>query len=77
MIPPSYHWYVQELPYEIELESVDMEGRDLKKAIRIKNLYPQATPRLTMNRLASMYAKSPLTDIQLEDADGRSDDEIA
>merc|ERR1712176_1358355 len=48
--------------------SVDMQGHDLKKAIRIKNLYPRATPRLTMNRLVSMYAKSPLTGAELESA---------
>merc|ERR1712013_672111 len=51
-----------------KLRSVDMQGHDLKKAIRIKNLYPRATPMLTMNRLVSMYAKSPLTAAQLENA---------
>ena len=71
MIPLRYHWFVQELPFDKthhKLLSVDMEGHDLKKAIRIKNLYPRATPNLTTKRLVSMYAKSPLTAAQLEDA---------
>ena len=69
MIPSRCHWFVRKLPFdETKLQSVDMQGHDLKKAIRIKNLYPQATPRLSMNRLVSMYAKSPLTNAQLENA---------
>ena len=66
MIPSSHRWCVRTLPFnETELRSVDMEGHDLKKAIRLKNLYPRATPRLTMDRLVSMYRKSPLTAAQL------------
>merc|ERR1712232_98436 len=71
MISLKCHWLVRKLQGsfdEIELQSVDMQGHDLKKAIRIKNLYPEATPRLAMSRLVSMYAKSPLTAAQLEDA---------
>jgi len=71
VIPLRHHWFVRKLRFdgrfdETQLQSVDMQGNDLKKAIRIKNLYPRATPRLTMDRLVSMYAKSPLTADQLE-----------
>jgi len=76
MIPWSYHWFVRKLPFdETKLQSVDMQGHDLKKAIRIKNLYPQATPRLSMNRMVSMYARSLLTSAQLENA-ARNDDSL-
>jgi len=77
VLPSSYHWFVRKLPFDgTRLQSVDMQGRDLKKAIRIKNLYPRATPRLSMDRLVSMYAESPLTDVQLEDA-AQSDGSLA
>ena len=76
MIPLRHRWFVRKLPIdETKLQSVDMQGHDLKKAIRLKNLYPRATPRLTMNRLVSMYAKSPLTAAQLENA-AQSDDSV-
>jgi len=74
MLAPNlrYHWFVEGwMPFDEthhKLLSVDMEGHDLKKAIRIKNMYPRATPNLTTKRLVSMYAKSPLTFAQLEDA---------
>ena len=69
MIPSRYHWFVRKLPLDdTNLQSVDMEGHDLKQAIRLKNLYPLATPRLTMDGLVSMHAKSPLTAAQLENA---------
>jgi len=77
MISLKCHWFVRKLrDYidETELLSVDMQGHDLKKAIRIKNLYPEATPRLAMSRLVSMYAKSPLTAARLEDAAAQSDE---
>ena len=62
IIPSRHHWFVRKLPFdETKLQSIDMQGQDLKKAIRLKNLYPRATPRLTMDRLVSMYAKFPLT----------------
>jgi len=76
MVPLRHHWFVRKLPFdETQLQSVDMQGNDLKKAIRIKNLYPRATPRLTMDRLVSMYAKSPLTAAQWEDI-ARSDESV-
>ena len=68
-IPLRHRWFVRKLPFdETELQSVDMQGHDLKKAIRLMNLYPRATPRLTMIRLVSMYSKSPLTVAELENA---------
>merc|ERR1719215_1958831 len=80
MISLKCHWFVRKLLFdedsdEPELLSVDMQGHDLKKAIRIKNLYPEATPRLGMSRLVSMYAKSPLTAAQLENV-ARSDESV-
>merc|ERR1712021_303761 len=66
-IPSRHHWFVRELPFDDEtheLLSVDMQGHDLRKAIRIKNLFPQATPTLSMNRLVQMYAMSPSTAAQ-------------
>merc|ERR1712008_609855 len=77
-IPSRHHWFVRELPFDDEaheLLSVDMQGRDLKKAIRIKNLFPQATPNLSMNRLVQMYAMSPLTAAQLENV-AKSDESV-
>ena len=69
MIPLRHGWFVRKFPFdETKLQSVDMQGHDLKMAIRLKNLYPRATPRLTMDRLVSMYAKSPLTAAHLENA---------
>ena len=70
MIPLSHHWFIRELPFgkTHKLLSVDMQGHDLKKAIRIKNLCPAQATRSLTNRLVSMYAKSPLTSTQLEDA---------
>merc|ERR1712194_519913 len=69
MGPLGHRWFVRKLPFDdTKLHSVDMQGHDLKKAIRLKNLYPRATPRLTIDRLVSMYAKSPLTAAQLENA---------
>merc|ERR1712232_1144095 len=67
------------LPFDDQkhkLLSVDMQGHDLRKAIRIKNLFPQATPNLPMNRLVQMYAKSPLTAGQLEN-DATRDESVA
>ena len=76
IIPLRHHWFVRKLPFdETRLRSVDMQGHDLKKAIRLKNLYPRATPRLTMDRLVSMYAKSPLTAAQLENV-AQSDESV-
>ena len=78
MIPLRHHLFVQELPFDEthhKLLSVDMEGHDLKKAIRIKNLYPRATPNLTTKRLVSMYAKSPLAAAELVNA-AQNDDSV-
>merc|ERR1712232_199701 len=76
LVPLRHHWFVRKLPFhETQLQSVDMQGNDLKMAIRIKNLYPRATPRLTMDRLVSMYAKFPLTAAQWEDI-ARSDGSV-
>merc|ERR1712232_104389 len=64
------------LPFDDQkhkLLSVDMQGHDLRKAIRIKNLFPQATPNLSMNRLVQMYAMSPLTAAELENVAQRDE----
>ena len=77
MIPSSHHCFVQYLSFDNthEFLSVDMQGHDLKKAIRIKNLYPQSAPRLTMKRLVSMYAKSPFTNAEFENL-AQSDESV-
>lgn len=67
MIPLSYQWCIATLPCnDCIFESIDMQGHDLKKAIRLKNLCPYTTPRLSMNRLVAMYAKSPMTEADFE-----------